>query len=207
MANKGKLITRSGKQLDVIAPEPGDITLADIADGLARQNRFQGLTRHPYTVAQHSVLVAELAAGLLRLARIDENPEDPSAVVRAALLHDATEAYLGDVVSPLKAVLADYMKLEALWNDTILKRFKVDPRLIHTESVQWCDHRAFAVEVNVLIDKPSLYGFESRRDLRKLVSTAFNLAPAYLPYVARPWDPTHAAEEFLACADRLGIKD
>lgn len=74
-----------------------DVSIEDIAHGLAFQCRFNGQTRTFYSVAQHSLLVAGLVPARLRLA---------------ALLHDAAEAYLGDMVKPLKAAFPEFSRLE-----------------------------------------------------------------------------------------------
>lgn len=82
--------TYCGERFLLIAPHQGHVWLADIAHALSLQCRFNGHSRAFYSVAQHSVLVASLAPPELRLE---------------ALLHDAAEAYLGDVVTPLKEFL------------------------------------------------------------------------------------------------------
>lgn len=87
--------TASGQFVHLVHPEPTTIRVADIAHALARINRYNGHTGGPrgYSVAQHSVWVARICEGPLRA--------DPT-VCLYALLHDAHEAYMGDVVSPLK---------------------------------------------------------------------------------------------------------
>src|SRR5205085_11370406 len=87
----------SGRRLDLLDPSPLDIEIADIAHGLARVARWNGQTRgaHPFSVAQHCLvverLVQELQPGLARAHRL------------AALLHDAPEYVIGDLISPFKA--------------------------------------------------------------------------------------------------------
>lgn len=97
----------SGRRLDLLDPSPLDIEIEDIAHGLAFVARWNGQTKgdYPYSVAQHSLLVVDLFA---RIA--------PSAPVRwqlAALLHDAPEYVIGDMISPVKsAVGPDYGALD-----------------------------------------------------------------------------------------------
>ena len=91
----------SGRRLDILNPSPLDVEIEDIAHGLARVARWNGQTRGGviFSVAQHSVLVAEIL-GLL----------DPAAPARwrlFALLHDAPEYVIGDMISPFKAALGD----------------------------------------------------------------------------------------------------
>jgi uncharacterized protein len=98
----------SGRRLDLLDPTPVDIELEDIAHGLAFVARWNGQTRgdFPYSVAEHSLLVEAL------LDRIAPRTEPRWRL--AALLHDAPEYVIGDMISPVKvAVGADYGALEA----------------------------------------------------------------------------------------------
>jgi uncharacterized protein len=94
----------SGRRLDLLDPSPFDIEIEDIAHGLARVARWNGQTRgpHPFSVAQHSVLVEAIACH----QRIDLPPRTSLTI----LLHDAAEYVIGDMISPFKAVLGDSYK-------------------------------------------------------------------------------------------------
>lgn len=97
----------SGRRLDLLDPTPMDIEIEDIAHGLAFVARWNGQTEgdFPYSVAEHSLLVEEL------LGRI--SPEIDPKWRLAALLHDAPEYVIGDMISPVKdAVGPDYGKLD-----------------------------------------------------------------------------------------------
>lgn len=97
----------SGRRLDLLDPSPLDIELEDIAHGLARVARWNGQTLgdHAYSVAEHSLLVEKIAAGL--------KPDLPRQWRLAALLHDAPEYVIGDLISPFKAAIGlDYIELE-----------------------------------------------------------------------------------------------
>jgi hypothetical protein len=88
--------TFSGGAVDLLSPQPGQILLVDIAHALSRTARFGGHTRGPlpWNGAQHSLLVESLL------------PDDADPVTRLlAVLHDAHEAFIGDIVSPMKAAL------------------------------------------------------------------------------------------------------
>lgn len=87
--------TFTGRMVDVTNPKREDIALADIAHALANTCRFNGHTREFYSVAQHSVLAS------LLVDAPDANDRDDLMLQRAALLHDAHEAYLGDIPRPL----------------------------------------------------------------------------------------------------------
>ncbi|MGQ0456486.1 MAG: YfbR-like 5'-deoxynucleotidase [Hyphomicrobium sp.] len=112
----------SGRRLDLLAPSPDDIEIEDIAHGLARVARWNGQTTgdHAFSVAQHSLIVADIFEAM--------NPAMPAAANLAALLHDAPEYVIGDLISPFKAALSlDYKAFEARLLDTIYARFAVGP--------------------------------------------------------------------------------
>jgi 5'-deoxynucleotidase YfbR-like HD superfamily hydrolase len=89
----------SGRRLDLLDPTPMDIEIADIAHGLAFVARWNGQTKgdFAYSVAEHSILVADIHARLL--------PTAPAKWRLAALLHDAPEYVIGDMISPVKAAV------------------------------------------------------------------------------------------------------
>ncbi|MEM8615829.1 MAG: HD family hydrolase [Pseudomonadota bacterium] len=95
----------SGRRLDLMDPSPMDVEVEDIAHGLARVARWNGQTKgeHAFSVAQHSVIVEALCAHL-------EPRLDPASRLMA-LLHDAPEYVIGDMISPFKAVLGDGYKV------------------------------------------------------------------------------------------------
>lgn len=107
--------THSGARVSIMDPDPKDITIEDIGWSLAHQCRFAGHCKKFYSVAEHSILVASYLPREIRLE---------------ALLHDAAEAYIIDIPSPLKQLLPDYKIFE--------KRFE---RAIRT-----------ALDLNYLID-------------------------------------------------------
>ncbi len=90
--------TFSGIAFDLLNPQPEMIRIEDIVHSLALINRFNGAAIFPYSVAQHSLYVARLL---------------PSPLKLHGLLHDAAEAYVGDMVSPLKKIMSEYKKVEA----------------------------------------------------------------------------------------------
>jgi uncharacterized protein len=108
----------SGRRLDLIDPSPLDVEIGDIAHGLARVARWNGQTKGPeiFSVAQHSLLVEALfAAG---------QPPTSGKARLAALLHDAPEYVIGDMISPFKAAIGgDYKRIEARLKRAIHIRF------------------------------------------------------------------------------------
>jgi hypothetical protein len=110
----------SGRRLDLFDPSALDIEIEDIAHGLARVARWNGQTIGPlpFSVAQHSVIVEELCA-IVR-------PDWPTDWKLAALLHDAPEYVIGDLISPFKHALGgDYRRIERRLQQEIHIRFSL----------------------------------------------------------------------------------
>ena len=104
--------TYSGHRFDILNPDRDAIVIEDIAHSLALINRFNGHTKWPYSVAQHSVLVSQLV---------------PEQYALHGLMHDAAEAYLGDIPKPWKSYVSirgvDIGDIEADIDDAIHERF------------------------------------------------------------------------------------
>ena len=108
----------SGRRLDLLDPTPMDIEIEDIAHGLAFVARWNGQTMgdFAYTVAEHSLLVEALFRRM--------NPRAPIRWQLAALLHDAPEYVIGDMISPVKAAVgASYGELDSRLTAAIHIRF------------------------------------------------------------------------------------
>lgn len=98
--------------IDLEKPANSTFDIYDIANGLSLLCRFGGQIERFYSVAQHSLLVAALA---------------PKEIRREALLHDASEAFLGDVIKPLKALLGlSYKQIERQFEEAIFSQFDCD---------------------------------------------------------------------------------
>ncbi len=113
----------SGRRLDLLDPSPLDVEIEDIAHGLARVARWNGQTKgaHAFSVAQHCVLVERLSAEL--------NPKIGRDARLMALLHDAPEYVIGDLISPFKAAVGlDYKDFELRLLAAIHLRFGLQPR-------------------------------------------------------------------------------
>ncbi len=114
----------SGRRLDLLDPSPFDIEIEDIARGIARVARWNGQTSgdHAFSVAEHSVVVEKLFSIL--------NPKSSAPDRMCALLHDAAEYVIGDMISPFKAALGlDYKSFEARLERVIHIRFGLPPEL------------------------------------------------------------------------------
>jgi 5'-deoxynucleotidase YfbR-like HD superfamily hydrolase len=162
-------VTMSGRRMFVLEPDPEQIAIEDIACALSNICRFGGMTRSFYSVAQHSVMVSRLV---------------PPRDALTGLLHDATEAYLGDVISPLKRTLrSTYGRTESLWWSAICKRFPVPAVL--PDSVKHADIRALLTEREHLLPRHQWAWVEDE--------------PGYeLTAWHDPLSPVEAQAEFLA---------
>ena len=113
----------SGRRLALLDPSPLDVEIADIAHGLARVARWNGQTigDHAFSVAQHSLVVEDLVRRL--------QPDIEPRWRLAALLHDAPEYVIGDMISPFKAALGlDYRAFEDRLERAIHIRFGLPPK-------------------------------------------------------------------------------
>lgn len=132
---KSWVITLSGRRFNILKPNPDEVVLSDIASSLARQARFNGHTRFFFSVGQHSCLGAQAAKD--------------SVLSRWMLFHDATETYIGDLVSPVKRLLPDFEIIEARIQWAICKRFGLPfPAPVEVKAI---DRRLLATEVRDLI--------------------------------------------------------
>ena len=114
----------SGRRLDLLDPDPEDVAIEDIAHGLARVARWNGQTTgaFAFSVAQHVLVVEEIAS--------DRNPGWPAPWRLAALLHDAPEYVVGDLISPFKTAIGfNYKAFEIRLLEAIHARFRLPPRL------------------------------------------------------------------------------
>lgn len=129
----GTILLRSGRYVDPLRLVPDDIAVEDIAQGLAFTCRFSGQCYRYYSVAEHSLLVSRLVAPAYELA---------------ALLHDAAEAYLGDIPTPLKyqQSFAFFRKAEERGQAAIAERFGLRPEELHDPVIRHADLVALAIE-------------------------------------------------------------
>ncbi|MCL6745088.1 HD family hydrolase [Kosakonia sp. R1.Fl] len=121
--------TYTGKKFDYLTATTDDIDIEDIANALSKVCRFNGHLPEFYSVAQHSVLCSRIV---------------PVENAFEALMHDAAEAYVQDIPAPLKALLPDYQRIEALVDEMIRQKFGL-PRE-HTPVVKYADLTMLATE-------------------------------------------------------------
>lgn len=109
------IVTHSGKRIDFLNPDPDQICIEDIAHALAMLPRFNGHTDRPYSIGQHSWWCS-----------IHVDSANPN-VKLDALMHDASEAYTGDITSPLKALLPEFRVIEKRLMSAIRTKFDLLP--------------------------------------------------------------------------------
>ncbi|MFZ5586120.1 MAG: phosphohydrolase [Thermodesulfobacteriota bacterium] len=159
--------TRSGRAFYPLDARPDDIDILDISHALGFQCRFNGHTRHFYSVAEHSVLLSLAVA-----------PD----LARWALMHDAAEAYVGDIIRPIKQALPVFKAAEEITLQAIAQAFGLSWPI--PEEINGADLALLAAE-RLPIMGPS----ESEWDLRCLPLDDVRF---------RFWGPERAAREFLA---------
>jgi len=130
---KDVLQTYTGRVLKPLDPWPGDFVIEDIAWSLAHQCRYNGHTKLFYSVATHCILVAWFLPSNLKLE---------------GLLHDASEAYLSDLPSPIKRLMPEYQKVEARIEDAIAAQYRLD---LHNPLVKEADNYVFQLEAQLVM--------------------------------------------------------
>lgn len=168
----------SGRRLDLLNPSPNDIEIEDIAHGLARVARWNGQTlgKYAFSVAQHALVVEEIASG--------RNAQWPPSWRLAALLHDASEYVVGDLISPFKnAIGLNYKAFELRLLAAIHLRFGLPeelPQAIQAE-IKACDRIAAFYEATRLAgfaeDEGIIFFGQPEGLQSELMNTLQNLMP------------------------------
>lgn len=169
----GYVGTSDGSVFDIQDPKPEQLDIKLIAHALAQVNRFGGHAAWPYSVAQHSCLCA-----------FEAEVRCPGDMTIIALLHDASEAYLGDLVRPLKRLMrSTYEPLEARLQACVYERWLGrQPAKCELELMKEIDNAVLRSESAVLMPGSEDWNWEG-------------VAPA----IARveQWDWEYARDEFL----------
>lgn len=186
----------SGRRLDLLDPSPLDVELTDIAHGLARVARWNGQTigDYPFSVAQHSVLVLEIFRAL------GGQRGDPRSELYA-LLHDAPEYVMGDIISPFKAAMGgNYKEVENRLLGAVHLHFSLPalPAASLTKQIKKADREAAYLEA------VHLAGFElgeARRFFGEPSLPLFEFDA--FERLIRPWPTREAHDRFVAAVEEL----
>jgi uncharacterized protein len=177
----------SGRRLDLLDPSPLDVEIEDIAHGLARVARWNGQTSgaHIFSVAQHTLLVEAVMRA--------QNPRIDARLRLAALLHDAPEYVIGDMISPFKAVLGgDYRVVEKRLLAAIHIRFglpaELDAEIVR--QIKSADRGAAYLEAT------ELAGF-AEAEARRLFGRDPGLSAQVREDYLTPWSAARAEKRFL----------
>jgi hypothetical protein len=173
--NDGWMQTLSGRVFYPARPEASSIDIRDIAGALSKLCRYGGHCTRFYSVAEHSVLVAEQAPDDLKLD---------------ALLHDASEAYLVDIPRPLKKLLPEYRSIEAKLEQVIAERFRLNYPL--PAEVKALDDAILSDERQAIMF-PMNVGPEQWGNTRQPLGVRI-----------MGWEPSKACAEFLAAFRKYG---
>lgn len=163
--------TRSGTPFWPLDPDPTEIHIDDIAHSLAMQCRFNGHSRHFYSVAEHSVYVSMLV---------------PEQFALEGLLHDGAEAYIGDVIRPLKRLkeFDFFREIETRVEEAIAEKFQL--------AYPWPQSVKIADESMVRSELLHIVNYNEVMDTQLLHD-----ASAPMGIVPRCWTPQEAKDQFL----------
>lgn len=186
----------SGRRLDLLDPSPLDIELEDIAHGLARVARWNGQTvgDHAFSVAQHSLLVGHVFS--------IQQPEAPCRDRLAALLHDAPEYVIGDMISPFKSVLdGAYKTVERRLLAAVHVRFGLPAGLAEPllRRIKKAD------QVAAYWEAVRLAGF-AEAEAARFFGRPGPIGHEAVAAILDPWPATSAQARYLAAVQALGIE-
>lgn len=168
----GHMLTYTGKMFNILDPDYTEIDPVDISHHLSMICRYNGAVSHHYSVAQHSVLVAQ---------RFPEGSYER----KWAILHDAPEAYIGDLIAPLKysGYFEHYFEAEERLMNAVCERFGLDTEM--PEEVDFVDKKLRGAEM---------------RDLKN-----YDSGEETYSFKVHPWATSYAKSRFTMEMNRLGL--
>lgn len=172
------IFTFTGEDYFPFTPRAEELSIRNIARSLAMQPRYNGMMTRFYSVAEHSVLMSHQV--------------DPAFAVEA-LLHDAIEHVIGDLLNPIKQKCFDYLALERANDKVMRERFGLPANM--TDEVMDADRRIFATEVQQVLSDGARE--QVLRHSRKL--------PTPYPIRIKGWRWQRAEREFLRRCKELGV--
>jgi hypothetical protein len=175
------ITTYTGREVNPLEMQPGDVCIEDLAHALALCNRFAGHSRFPINVAQHSILVSLLC---------DSNHDH----ALAGLLHDGSEAYLGDVTKWLKKSpeMEGYRRAEHRAQNCVYVAFNLQP--YSRDTVEWADQLAVRYEFELAFGRGQNvegYGAPSHGERARLYRMSVENPQLWRPYMT--WQESEMA--------------
>jgi 5'-deoxynucleotidase YfbR-like HD superfamily hydrolase len=194
---KNCFVTSSNTAVNPVDPTVDMINLEDISIALSNSCRWGGHTPEPYTIAQHSVMVMATLEIVLGKRCTNE-------LRRQALLHDASEAYMGDLVAPLKRQMPEYRKVEDGLQKVIAIKFGLnypwDPMICAAD-------KASMVALEAPICGKPADGFEYFFETEPYKSWINVLQTRVLPMTTdKVWPHKVARSVFMECAEHLNLQ-
>lgn len=168
------IITASNKKLDYRKPDPDQIIIEDIATGLSNMPRFAGQIKQFYSVAEHCILAERQYVQSVSVKSIRLPDKE---ICKAILMHDATEAYMCDIPTPLKRLLPDYQFFETLLDTTIKIKFDISMAESVQEIVRAYD--ALMLKNEALYDRGELLWLKQEK--YKNIPIIKNFVLSYMP--------------------------
>lgn len=162
-----EILTASGKYFNFLEPKLKDINIEDISLGLSNTCRFGGQCKRFYSVAEHCVLMSNIV---------------PKELAYFALMHDAAEAYIGDIPKPLKQLLPDFAKIEKTVEEAIAKKFFLPFKM--PPSIKKADMQMLKIEQDQVMKNDDEW-------ITAKDANGINLT-------IRFWNPTTANDAFLS---------
>lgn len=170
---RSRMCLRSGTYFDLVDPKPEMVNLEDIAHALSMINRYGGHTCYHYSVAEHSVIMSYIV---------------PPLFAKEALLHDAHEAFVGDMIAPLKALCPDYAALEQRVGTVVAARFGL-PQAMSPE-VRHADRQMVRLEQRFAMENADAPWVDATMPEARILNLC----------------PHQAKAAFLSRANELGVK-
>lgn len=160
------ITTRSGRYVDLATPDTRSIDAGDIIYALCHIGRFVGHTDHFYSVGQHTLALYHTV---------------PQYLKKAALLHDASEAYLGDISKPLKSMLLEYQMIEKRFTEQIFIKYGLD--LSYIDKIKPYDKALNEYEYSHFFEgiKRSWIEYQAPANVIKSLTRAFEFSHVLTP--------------------------
>jgi hypothetical protein len=197
---KAKIEVNSGSGFDILNPDPDLVNLNDIALGLSRQSRFAGQGDIYYSVAEHAILALAISRGYLGI--LQPLPKEEQIAV---FMHDAHEAYIRDLPSPLKQHFPEYNKIGERLDQCIAERFSIAG--FDSDNIREIDMITLSIEAwKWMPAKPENWTSPLRGEYKEIGFEPLKLHSGIIYNPDNEYNPDEACDMFLLEAECLGIK-